>query len=138
MSVYRIMPSNKPQQNQVHKRLCYLLIRDILIKPSLTLLFMSQKSLNQFLLKLFYPRKVIWLLDVFINIHPWICTFNDHYLNSLLDNISDEGNKTIALLGDLLNFDTLEHVSTFMDDLVPNSLQPRFFYLSEYLIIIKL
>ena len=71
-----------------------------------------------------------------------ICTFNDHYVNPLLDNLSNEANKTIALLDnfniDLLNFDTLDHVSTFLDDLVPNSLQPRFFYLPEYLIIVKL
>ena len=52
--------------------------------------------------------------------HPCIdtCTFNDHYLNPLLDNLSKEANKTIVLLGDfnidLLNFDTSEHVSTFL------------------------
>ena len=58
-----------------------------------------------------------------------ICTFNDHYLNPLLDNLSKEANKTIVLLGDfniyLLNFDTSEHVSTFLDDLASNSLQPQ-------------
>ena len=46
-----------------------------------------------------------------------ICTFNDHYLNPLLDNLSKEANKTIVLLGDLnidqLNFDTSDHVSIF-------------------------
>ena len=51
--------------------------------------------------------------------HPCmdICTFNDHYLNPLLDNLSKEANKTIVLLGDfnidLLSFDTSEYVSTF-------------------------
>ena len=58
-----------------------------------------------------------------------ICTFNDHYLNPLLDNLSKESNKAIVLLGDfntdLLNFDTSEHLSTFLDDLVSNSLQPQ-------------
>ena len=63
--------------------------------------------------------------------HPCIdiCTFNDYYLNPLLDNLSKEANKTIVLLGhfntDLLNFDTSEHVSTFLDDLASNSLQPQ-------------
>ena len=63
--------------------------------------------------------------------HPCmnICTFNDHYLIPFLDNLSKEANKTIVLLGhfniDLLNFDTLEHVSTFLDDLPSNSLQPH-------------
>ena len=37
---------------------------------------------------------------------------NDHYLNPLLDNLSKEANKIIALLGDynidLFNFDTSE------------------------------
>ena len=55
-----------------------------------------------------------------------ICTFNDHYLNPLLDNLSKEANKTIVLLGDfnidLLNFDTSEYVSTFLDDLASNSI----------------
>ena len=56
-----------------------------------------------------------------------ICTFKDHYLNPLLDNLSKEANKTIVLLSDFnidrLNFDTSEHVSTFLDDLASNSLQ---------------
>ena len=63
--------------------------------------------------------------------HPCmdICTFNDHYLNPLLDNLSKEANKTIVLLGDfnidLLNFDTSEYVSSFLDGLASNSLQPQ-------------
>ena len=31
-------------------------------------------KLNQVLLKLFYPKKETWLLDVFKNIHAWIYT----------------------------------------------------------------
>ena len=58
-----------------------------------------------------------------------ICTFNDHYFNPLLDILSKEANKTVVLLGDfntdLLNLDTSEHVSTFLDDLVSNPLQPQ-------------
>ena len=63
--------------------------------------------------------------------HPCmdICTFNDHYLSPLLDNLSKETNKTVVLLGDfnndLLNFDTSEYVSTFLYDLASNSLQPQ-------------
>ena len=59
----------------------------------------------------------------------WTC--NHHYLNPLLDNLSKEANKTIVLLGEfhieLLNFDTSEQVSTFLDDLASNSLQPQIF-----------
>ena len=77
MSVYRIMSSNKPQLNQLQEGLCYILIRNILIKFVLTLPFTSPKSLNQFWLKLFYPR----CMD--------ICIFNDHYLNPLLHNPSN-------------------------------------------------
>ena len=47
----------QPQLNQLQEGVCYILIRDILIKLILTLPFISQKNLNQFLLKLFYPRK---------------------------------------------------------------------------------
>ena len=59
-----------------------------------------------------------------------ICTFTDHYLNPLLDNLSKEANKTIVLLGDfdidlLLHLNTPEHASTFLDDLASNSLQPQ-------------
>ena len=58
-----------------------------------------------------------------------ICIFNYDYLNPLLDNLSKEFNKTIVLLGDfnidLLNFDTLEHASTFLDDLTYNLFQPQ-------------
>ena len=47
----------------------------------------------------------------------------------MLDNLSKETNKTVVLLGDfnidLLNFDTSEHVSTFLDDLASNSSQPQ-------------
>ena len=50
-------------------------------------------------------------------------------LNPLLDNLSKEVNKTIVLLSDfnidLINFDTSEHVSIFLDDLASNSLQPQ-------------
>ena len=111
MSVYRIMSLNKPQLNQLQEGLCYILIRDIPIKLVLTLPFISRKNLNQFLLKLFYPRKAIWLLDVFMK-HTCmdIRTFNDHYLNPLLNNLSKEANKRTVFLGafniDLLNFDT--------------------------------
>ena len=58
-----------------------------------------------------------------------ICTFNDHYLNPLLDNLSKEINQMIVLLGDfnidVINFNTSEYVSTFLDDLVSNLMQPQ-------------
>ena len=58
-----------------------------------------------------------------------ICTFNDHYLNPLLDNLSKETNQMIVLLGDfnidVINFNTSEYVSTFLDDLVSNLMQPQ-------------
>ena len=53
-----------------------------------------------------------------------ICTFNVHYFNPLLDNLSKEANKTIFLLGDF-NIDTSEYVSTFLDDLASNLLQTQ-------------
>ena len=47
----------------------------------------------------------------------------------MLDNLSHEASETIVLLGgfniDLLNFDTSEHVTTFLYDLASNSLQPQ-------------
>ena len=128
MSVYRIMSLNKPHLNQLQEGLCYIFIRDIFIKLVLTLPFISQKNLNQLLLALARESN---LIAGCIYTHPCIdiCIFNDHYLNPLLDNLSKEGSETIVLLGDfntdLLNFDTSEHVSTFLDDLASNSLQPQ-------------
>ena len=64
---------------------------------------------------------------------------NDHYLNPLLDNLSKEANKTIALLGDfnidLLNFDTSVIFWMIYPLIHYNS---RLFYRPEYLITIKL
>ena len=49
--------------------------------------------------------------------HGYIYTFNDHYLNPLLNNLPKEANETIVLLGDfnndILNFDTSEYVSIY-------------------------
>ena len=63
-----------------------------------------------------------------------IHTFNDHYLNPLLDNLSKEANKIIALQGyfniDLLNIDTSKHVSTLWMIYCLICYNPRFFYLT--------
>ena len=54
---------------------------------------------------------------------------NDHYLNPLLNKASKKANKTIFFLGnfntDLSNFNTSEYVSTFLDDLASDSMQPQ-------------
>ena len=90
--------------------------------------FINQK-LESIFVEVVLPKKSNLIIGCIYK-HPFmdICTFNDHYLNPLLDNLSKEVNKTIFLLGDfnsdLLIFDTSEYVSTFLDDLVSNSLQP--------------
>ena len=57
----------------------------------------------------------------------WI--FNNHYINPMLDNLSEEANKKIVLVGDfsidLLNFDTPEHDNTFLDKPASKSLQTQ-------------
>ena len=88
------------------------------------------KKLESIFVEVVLPKKSNLIVGCIYK-HPCmdICTFNDHYLNPLLDNLSKEANKTIVLLGDfnidLLNFDTSEYVSTFLDDLASNSLQPQ-------------
>ena len=130
MSVYRIMSLSKPQLNQLQEGLCYILIRDIFVKLVLTLPFISQKKLESIFVEVVLPKKSNLIVGCIYK-HPYmdICTFNDHYLNPLLDNLSKEANKTIVLLVefniDLLNCDTSEYVSTFLDDLASNSLQPK-------------
>ena len=66
-----------------------------------------------------------------------ICTFNDHYLNPLLDNLSKESNKTIVLLGDFnidpLSFLVYPNVSVLfwmIQSLIRYN--PRLFYQLEY------
>ena len=57
-----------------------------------------------------------------------IFTFHDHF-NPLLDYLSKNANKTTVLLGafniKLLNFDKSENISTFLEDLASNLLQPQ-------------
>ena len=88
----------------------------------------NPKKLESFFLKVVLSKKNILIVECIYK-HPWVdgCTFNDHYLYPLLDNLSKKANKTIVLISDfnidLLNVDTSEHVSTFLDDLDSNSLQ---------------
>lgn len=60
-----------------------------------------------------------------------ISTFNDPNLNYLWDKLSKETNETIFLYGDfnigLPNFDTSEHLGTFLDDLASNLIQLHIF-----------
>ena len=90
--------------------------------------FISQKKLESIFVEAILPKKSNLIVGcIYKNPCMDICTFKDHYLNPLLDNLSKEANKTIVLLSDFnidrLNFDTSEHVSTFLDDLASNSLQ---------------
>ena len=88
------------------------------------------KKLESTFTEVTLPKKTNLIVGC-INRHPSmdICTFNDHYLNPLLDKLSKDANKTIVLLDDfkidLLNFDTLNHINTIFDDLASNSLQPQ-------------
>ena len=89
------------------------------------------KKLESVLVEVVLPKKSHLILGCIYE-HPCmdICTFNDRYLNPLLDNLSKESDKIIVLSGyfnidDLLNFDTSEHVSTFLDDVASNSLAIR-------------
>ena len=57
-----------------------------------------------------------------------ICTFNNYYLRALLDNLSEQANKTIEDFNvDLLIFDASKHVSTFLDNLVSDLLELQIF-----------
>ena len=65
------------------------------------------KKLESVYVEVVLPKKSNLIVG-YIYKHPCICTFNDHYLNLLLDNLSKKANKTIVLLGDFntdqLNF----------------------------------
>ena len=89
------------------------------------LVIYKPKKLESIFAEVVLPKKSNLIVGCICK-HPCmdICTFNDHYLNPLLDNLSKEANKTTALLSDfnidLLNYDTSEYVS-FLDDLASNS-----------------
>ena len=93
------------------------------------LVIYEPKKLESIFVEVVLPKKSNLIVGCIYK-HPCIdiCTFNDHYLNPLLDNLSKETNITFVLFGDfsndLLNFDISEYVSTFLDDLPCNSLQP--------------
>ena len=57
-----------------------------------------------------------------------IFTF-DYHFNPLLDYLCKNANKTTVVLGvfniKLLNFDKSENISTFLEDLASNLLQPQ-------------
>ena len=99
-------------------------------KTRLDFAIYQPKKLESIFVEVVLPKKSNLIVGCIYK-HPSmdICTLNDHYLNPLLDNLSKEANKSIVLLGDfntdLLNFDTSDHVSTFLDDLGSNSLQPQ-------------
>ena len=58
-----------------------------------------------------------------------IRTFNDHYLNPLLEKLSKENDEKYFLIGDfnidLPKFDSSEHINRFINDLSPNCLNPQ-------------
>ena len=58
-----------------------------------------------------------------------ICTFNDHYLNPVLEKLSKENDKKVFIIGnfniDFIKFDTSEHINKFINDLFSNCLHPQ-------------
>ena len=90
----------------------------------------KSKKIDSTFIEVTLPKKTNLIVGcIYRHLCMQICAFNDHYLNSLLDKLSKEANKTIVLLGDfnidLLNFDTSNHINTLLDDLASNSLQPQ-------------
>ena len=59
----------------------------------------KSKKIESTLIEVILPKKINLTIGVR---HPCmdICTFNGHYLNPLLENLSKEANKTVAFLGD--------------------------------------
>ena len=74
-----------------------------------------------------------------------ICTFNKHYLKTLVENLTKEPKKTKTkkktntFIGDLLNVDAFDHINTFLDDLASISIHSptRFLYLPEFFKTVK-
>ena len=67
-------------------------------KTRLDLSIYNPKKLKSIFVEVVLPKKSNLIVGGIYK-HPCIdiCTFNDHYLNKLSDNLSEEANKTIAL-----------------------------------------
>ena len=85
--------------------------------------------MNLNLLKLFCKKKSN-IVTGCIYRHPFMdtCTFNDHYLNPLLEKLSKENDKKILFIGDfnidLLKCNSCEHINKFINDLSSSCLHP--------------
>ena len=90
------------------------------ICPDLTIY--KAKKLESIFVEIIPPKKSN-IIGGCIYKHPSMdkCTFNDHYLNPSLENLSKEQNKKIFLLGDfnidLLSFDTSHYINEFLDNI---------------------
>ena len=98
------------------------------IRPDLVIC--KAKTLESIFIEIIFPNKSNIIVGCMYK-HPSmdICTFNDHYTNPLLENLSKEENKKLFLMGDfnidLLSFDTLQHINEFIDNITSSSLQPQ-------------
>ena len=115
------MSINKPHLNQLQEGLCYINKRhSYKICPDLAI-YKPGKPESIFVEVVLPKKNNLIVGSIYKHTCMDIYTLNDHYLNPLLDNLSKEANKTIVLQGhfniDLLNVDTSEHVSSFLDDL---------------------
>ena len=58
-----------------------------------------------------------------------MCTFIDHYINPLLENLNKEQSKKIFLMKHfnigLLSFDASQYINKFIENITSSSLQPQ-------------
>ena len=77
----------------------YTLIKNIhyKIRPGLTIY--QVKKLESIFIEIILPKKSnIIVGSIYKRLSMNICTFNDHYVNLLLENLSKEQNKKIILI----------------------------------------
>ena len=92
------------------------------------LIFINWAILDLFLLKLFSQKDNIFIGCIYRHPSVDICTFNDHYLNPLLEKLLKENDKNFNIGDfnlDLLKFDLSEHINKFLNNLSSNSLHPQ-------------
>ena len=106
----------------------YTLIKNIhyKIRPGLTIY--QVKKLESIFIEIILPKKSnIIVGSIYKRLSMNICTFNDHYVNLLLENLSKEQNKKIILIWDfninLLRFNSLQYINEFIDNITSSSLQ---------------
>ena len=118
-----------PTESSARGAIIYINEKDS-CQPRNDLKIYKQSHLESIFAEIILPKRSNIIIGCIYR-HPSmdIWTFNDHYLNPLLERFSKENYKKGFLIGDfnidLLKFDSSEHINRFINGLSSNCLHPQ-------------